>query len=729
MKGAGDSLDEQEFVAGQFQKAFEAYKHKPFVLYGLGKNTEAVLDHTEGFRFAGLMDAQNTGKMFFGKKVLSEEEVLALRPVIVIIAREPVVPVIYERIAHLQKDFGLSIYDFKGELQGRKTAYSNQDLPYWDVAEEDAKQAIDAHDAISFDIFDTLLMRRVPEPTDVFCIVERILEKRGHEGNDFRERRIQAERALAGYPALDQIYEAYGRLYGCPDEMLSCYRQLELEVEGQVIAPRKTMVGLFRYALEQGKQVWLISDMYLGREEMQELLGRCGIEGYHGLLISCEHQKSKEDGGLFDVYRQLIKKGSRCLHIGDNRRSDGERAREKGLDTFLICSGYEMWMMSSMQCTLAHVETPEQRCILGNLIWKTCEDPFALHETKGMLAVKKPEDLGYLFLGPLYDAFIAWLLDEMEKESQNIRQLLLPARDGFFVEKLLAQEGELPFEMVYFKASRRAVSVPAIRTDEDIMLLAGRGFQGSYGELLFRRFGIRARDDDGKKGCMAKGGAPEQLQEYALSYRDEIFRRAQQERGEYLSYLEEKGILKGEDGVAIFDFAAGGTVQFFLQKLLGKRLKGLYFATMNHPNPSYGLADDIVSAYGNITSYGAASQVAKHYLFLEAVMVDGCPTFRCIEEGNFVYDNADGVGQAGQTLPDSVQRVQEGILQYRQDMGRMREIRRQGRGGDAERAFADRLFGRLFDGSCEIRPGVLGGFVNDDIFDGIPDYPLKEGMP
>lgn len=58
-------------------------------------------------------------------------------------------------------------------------------------------------------------------------------------------------------------------------------------------------------------------------------------------------------------------------------------AREYGLDTFQIYSGYEMWMASAMQTTLAHVESLEQRCILGNLIWRCCENPLYCRREKG----------------------------------------------------------------------------------------------------------------------------------------------------------------------------------------------------------------------------------------------------------------------------------------------------------------------------------------------------------
>jgi len=704
-------MNEQEFVAQQFQKAFSRWRGDPFVLYGLGKNTEAVLTRTEGFRFEGLMDARNTGKCFWGLPVLSEEEAAALHPRIVIIARESVVPVIYARIAKLEKDHGLEIYNFKGERLGQRGQdYGGEDLPYWRVTEEELRGAIDACDCVSFDIFDTLLMRRVLVPEDVFEIEERLLEKQGYVNCHFRELRVRAERALEGYPALDRIYEELGRQGHISGGTLEAWKRLELTIEERVLVPRRKMVEMFRYALAQGKRVFLISDMYIPGGLMRSILKKRGIYGYEGLLISCDHRKGKEDGSLYEVCRRLTGE-CRCLHIGDNRRSDGERARENGLDTFQIYSAYEMWMASSMHTTLAHVETLERRCILGNLVWRCCEDPFAVGSGRGRLLVDTPRELGYVFLGALYTEFVLWL--KKMAEAKGIEQLLLPARDGYLIARMLAQEENLPFVPVYFKASRRAVSVAAIESEDDIRLLAQRGFQGTLGDLLQNRFGIVPREDDIQKDREVKCADSCESVDYALSYKREIFQRARQERDAYLAYLENVLTLGKQRKRAVFDFVASGTVQYFLKKLLGTELYGLYFATMNHPDAHYHLERDIASAYGNICSYHSKNQVAKHYLFLESIMVDGFPTLRCMENGEFVYE----AGEDGYF--SVVQEVQEGILRFQRDMREMWELVPDQ--GD-ERTFADELFGTLFDGSCQISQALKECFSNDDSFNGVEPY-------
>lgn len=166
--------EEQRLVVNSFQQGFTNKRNQKIVLYGIGKNTEAILRKAKGFQFCGLMDQNTVGQTIFQQKVLSEEEVIKLHPVIVIIARESVISIIYKRIQYLYVEHGINIFNYKGEMLGKEQqTYQNEELPYWNVSEKDILREIKKHDIISFDIFDTLLMRRVLQPEDVFTLVEK----------------------------------------------------------------------------------------------------------------------------------------------------------------------------------------------------------------------------------------------------------------------------------------------------------------------------------------------------------------------------------------------------------------------------------------------------------------------------------------------------------------------------------------------------------------------------
>ena len=73
-------------------------------------------------------------------------------------------------------------------------------------AEGVLQRLLETHDVISFDIFDTVLMRSVLDPTDVFEIVAERAERQGLHLPDFKFARLGAEHRIL----------AEGRRHLCP---------------------------------------------------------------------------------------------------------------------------------------------------------------------------------------------------------------------------------------------------------------------------------------------------------------------------------------------------------------------------------------------------------------------------------------------------------------------------------------------------------------------------------
>ena len=130
---------EQKTVIRAFEQGFSNRKEQKMILYGVGINTKAVLEGTSGFSFIGLMDAASEGQIKDGLSIYSAEELLQMlgKPLIVIMARQSVVNIIYKRIAWLHEEHGIEIYDFQGKQLGAGAfKYENEQLPYWDSNEE-----------------------------------------------------------------------------------------------------------------------------------------------------------------------------------------------------------------------------------------------------------------------------------------------------------------------------------------------------------------------------------------------------------------------------------------------------------------------------------------------------------------------------------------------------------------------------------------------------------------
>ena len=123
------------------------------------------------------------------------------------------------------------------------------------------KALINKHKVISFDIFDTLLLRPYAQPTDVFKHIG-VLIKNGeidgadkNDGECFEEYRIKAEQDCRKETreksnneiediTLDEIYDYFAKNYG---EKWRKYKQLEVDIETQTLQVNPEMAEIFDY--------------------------------------------------------------------------------------------------------------------------------------------------------------------------------------------------------------------------------------------------------------------------------------------------------------------------------------------------------------------------------------------------------------------------------------------------------------------------------------------------
>lgn len=727
---------EQEYVSAAFCEAFLHLKHKPIVLYGIGKNTEAILQAAKGFQIRGLMDSKQAGGFLWGYELLDYETVMNEKPVIAIIARESVVPIIYRRIEFLSSH-DILIYNFKGELlNNSQVDYNNSSLEYWNLTTEKVKEKIDGSEIISFDIFDTLITRRVLEPEDVFELTERRINAEKKWDVPFAKWRTRAEKALDGPCTIEEIYSKMQALFDLDTEHVQYLKQMELKTDKECIIPREQMVEIFNYAVKSKKEVYLLSDMYYSSKQLEQILKPLGITGYKGILVSCEQRAEKSTGALYDVFLKLVG-NTKCLHIGDNRRCDLEKAAEKGIRACHIFSGYELLLHSRFQALLDHAITLEQRMMLGLFTAEAFNSPFRLASGKGIFAVADCRETGYLFFGPVIAEIVRWL--KACSEENGVEQLLFPSRDGYLIKEvfdmLSGTTGNDIQREVYFRTSRRAVTVAALVDRKDLEFILSRPFKGTYGELLFYRFGILLKDDEKQKNRQVDYGNIEELSKYIRQYETEIYDNAKNERSAYLKYLNSLGLINGKKQ-GIFDFVAGGTVQYFLEKILDKSMVGMYAATMNLPNSMY-KTEEIQSAYGNIRSYGTDCNLGKYYMYLEPVLTDGMATFNHVDrDGQFVFEKEDAADKEG------IRQIQNGILQFAADYYKLidyytypDEARQDGTlkpqdnqmhgkkdlPGGCELIMPDKILGMLFT-NCIVNEKIKKVFDNDDLYDGITSY-------
>lgn len=697
----------------------ESYKthfqgKKDIVLYGIGVNTKAILTEIHDPNIIGLMDPLSEGSIVLGKPVLSVAEASQQAGLIVIVARPTVVPIIFDRIRDLEVTHHIPIYNIEGKrlIEEEETPFSS-DLSYWNCTSEALKQKIATADVISFDVFDTLLARDVLRPVDLFVFLERKMQKEGILCKSFAVQRRAAETQLnqTCVPKLEQIYEQLGAYYAWPKETIDKACALEFELEQTACHARRHMQDIYQYALHLKKTVILVSDMYLSREKMQILLERAGYTNYHRLYISCEQQATKESGALFDVVRKDY--AGTILHIGDNTAVDDIMARRHGFTTYPILSAYDMLLHSSMGKLVAKAQTPDTMLTLGIAVRKLFDNPFALGPTKGVVYADDLFLLGFVFVGPVISCFIRWMCKEVW--DKNYDMILFSARDGYVIEKLyhrrwMQNQEHLP-KGVYFKTSRRAVTVAALTSEADILAMLSDSFDTTKGELLLVRFGVAPDQTDSE--ISEKVSSTYNLDEavqYVLKYQDRILENAQRERNNYLTYLKKIGLPNAKN-VVLYDFCSKGTVQSGLSKLLGSTVDilGIYFATLDlKKDPSRGRTD-IISFFGDCTRYHPRFCTVKEFMFMEAILSDRYETLLCCDvDGDFIYqDEADGYRDC-----DALSRIQQGILQFDKELQAWSECMDENE-DKAYHQFCDDIFGALFNGNCIIGSQVKQAVVID----------------
>lgn len=205
--------------------------------------------------------------------------------------------------------------------------------PYGFYEADSAADMLMEFDVISFDLFYTMLFRRV-KPTDVFHLVEEQLEFA-----DFTQKRVQAEQIarqnkyrLTGSWEVSffEIYEAFTQLTARQKQQL---QNAEIAMEREQLMANPVMMRVMERLRSQGKRIIVISDMYLDAETLKKFLQGCGFPLPDKIYVSSEFGVSKSDGRLFERVRELERLQDKTIvHIGDNFHSDvymGKKIIEK----------------------------------------------------------------------------------------------------------------------------------------------------------------------------------------------------------------------------------------------------------------------------------------------------------------------------------------------------------------------------------------------------------------
>lgn len=543
---------------------FQEYYGEKIALYGLGTETQkALLSFGDHFEVIGLLDSFQESGEIFGKEIMSlcraiDEGV----KLIIAVARPGSCKAIAKKIGDICREHKIALMDIRGGnlLERKRVTYDFTGVK--GGTREELYQKIAQAEVVSFDLFDTLIMREVLSSTDIVGLTEAVLREKGVDIDGFTALRLGAEKRLSKYtaPTLEELYADMKK--SMPEVPLSASELagLEWETDYKTIVPRQAVCEIFDDCISQGKRVYIVTDTYYSLERIKAILEKCNISGYTGIYASCEFGVGKQQG-LFDRLRET--EGDReYLHIGDDEAADIEMASRAGMETFRVYSGEELLDAVGNMGMEPYMDSLAERVKAGMFAAKLFNDPFRFDAKKRKIELRNAYDIGYLLCAPMITDFVLWFRERVRQ--YEIPNIWFSARDGYLLQKLYRILDDTK-DSVYFMTSRMAAIRAGVMDEGDLSYVDSMKYSGTTEKNLKSRFGLEAEHietvDEKASGL--------------LRYKDSILEKAVYERGNYKKYIS---TLKIEAGaIAFFDFVAKGTTQMYVQRLAGRSFQGLYF--------------------------------------------------------------------------------------------------------------------------------------------------------
>ena len=330
-------------------------------------------------------------------------------------------------------------------------------------------------DVVTFDLFDTLLIRRIHDPDLVKLPVARYVANIAQEkGLQWTEEQVQDLRDTiearhrretgesfddheACYPRYMQ--EMLSEIFAedATDALFEKVTDYEVVMENSMLVPRGEFIDWLQELRALNKKIYIISDIYLPAIYLKRFVEHAGfLHLVDDVISSADTFFAKASGKAFPLIQKKYNLDpKRWLHVGDNPVSDGLRPLEFGLQVLV----------------LHDAEEARRKSIIKRMVNYSAGRPFwrgrALQQLMLPLEYENVErqDLyieGYSFLGPLIGTFVQSIAEKSRK--QNIGKIFFLSREGWTFKKYwenstphLYPEGNLP-DTEYLYVSRMALA-------------------------------------------------------------------------------------------------------------------------------------------------------------------------------------------------------------------------------------------------------------------------------
>jgi FMN phosphatase YigB (HAD superfamily) len=460
-------------------------------------------------------------------------------------------------------------------------------------------------DVVSFDIFDTLLIRRIHDPDLIKLSVanhiatlaagrgknidlQTILScRQQHEDLSRQENVRMSNDSEAHYPTfmrnmLETLFEDK------VDQIYEQTRAFELNIENAMLVPRRALMDWLHELHRLGKRIILISDIYLTTAELEPLLKYAGLSKYVDQLISsADKGLSKASGKGYELVRDQFSLDPKTwMHIGDHPLSDGIRPAQIGINALVLQDSEEQRRKSIMQLYFRYGQR--------TAFWKgrALQQLMAPLEAENQLRSYK-YIAGYNFFGPLFGLFIHNIAEYCQ--NNTVDKIFFCSREGWIFKQVW--EAVIPWlypetltpQIEYLYVSRKALAGASCghnglsRKNADVILASPHtktfddictafGFKPAPLLPLLERYKIDAATVL-NSSCPGYDTANRKRFDELLedaSFQEEIKRQTKPQNDALQLYLEQAGYFENEN-IALVDIGWLGTIQHYLCSAISHR--------------------------------------------------------------------------------------------------------------------------------------------------------------
>lgn len=467
------------------------------------------------------------------------------------------------------------------------------------------REKVASADIVSFDVFDTLLIRNVARPIDLFKIVRENFNQftRYYISADFADARVKAEHNAyeasvnVQHATLDDIYTQFQRRYGYGKDFCETLKMIEMKTEREALRANPKAKEIYGYACKQRKKILIVSDMYLPKQVIADTLTVQGYTEWHDIIVSCHDKFSKHDGSVYAHIRKIYA-DQRVLHIGDNIHSDISWAEAYGIETIHIEQNLQELSYETTHATQTarggkllkitnkarHTVNDAQQSVVTALIAHKIVDP----------AMTEFEAIGYGTLGPLLLGFVQWLHDAAR--AVHTDHLYFLARDGAVMQRAYqAYYAHDAIDNTYLFASRRLYNFAKIegqltQGDVDFLIATNTPLKT---RAYYERFGLSMEHADIIQALETVFLEPDQVIDGDALHRKlrasfmlsskAVLERSAQERAVLLDYFSSMGLDKTKRS-GVVDIGWAGTLQKSLGALTGISVQSFLFGVHDVPS-------------------------------------------------------------------------------------------------------------------------------------------------